>query len=961
MVNDGAAILFLRGESFRTSSVVLPARPRKGRRSSLAAIALIACFAVSATISDGRAAEDSPRGDAAAAAPAPLILAQASESAPKGLPPRPTYIPGTEITPEKPTAAPKAASKAAPAPARSTAAPADAAPAKPKPAADKKVAKKANVQPSAPAPAAAPAAAPAPAAAAPSPWPVQPAQIAAGSAVSEVWQKLRPYVPAPGDFAVVPGSAMKPVLVQNDEFDFCQEIKCHRSAAVVGAWNGGAFDALRGEFRLHGGGHADYGGNEVYVFDFSTLTWRRETDPQPLTGPFMRDSDGDGKEDACPMPASGPAATHTYQGFVYVPKIDRYWLFGTVGYCSQGMGVSQAWEYNAHDKSWTELPQFVNLARYARLVVDARSGNVIAHVGNETGWKEIDPVARKVIRTLTPDPFGSYAEGPAVFDPLRGTLYAVVKGKNTDRLVAYSVPAGKKGKFETRRVTEWPKEAKKHWGLGLHASGLLVLWDGNDRIVIVEPDSGKSWESEAGGADYGSMGNTNKPGKVYSKWQYIPELDVFFGISNPDQGIVLYRLGGAPVEITQADPAPEANPSDDEDEELVSGDDGSEEALSDEDEDEEGAEGVPGAPDRLGAAAVQPPMDNGRPVPLEIEEAASWAEVCAEAVLCDPLGEGDVLYRGKVVESGPPPHGKHWRSIGHKMGMADSRRAEADPEIGGLRFYFPSESGSGSAGNFKTNFSPDYSFQVGPAEAGAPTQEVYIQFQVRYSCNFIWTDCDPDSPNYRKERRCYHKRRTEDGCTSSKIALISTGDRPGFRADACTLIQTAINHHEDHHLHGFHRCPRARGFGRRLPKVGGRYQGDAQPNGLYYCPRILSDYSMSAWNNSADTCFRLIDDKWITIQLHLRFGPWQKKPKKKEARLSHASIWGAIEGEHGGRQRLVIDRDFYAMQPETPNDFVGKIWLMPHLYGKDKQEKHPPFNVWYRNLVISEKPIPNPS
>src|SRR3546814_6200432 len=84
---------------------------------------------------------------------------------------------------------------------------------------------------------------------------------------------------------------------------------------------------------------------------------------------------------------------------------------------------------------------------------------------------------------------------------------------------------------------------------------------------------------------------------------------------------------------------------------------------------------------------------------------------------------------------------------------------------------FPANTGSGAAGNFKTNFSPDYAFQVGP---DAAAQEVYIQFQVRYSCTFIWTDCDPNSPNYRKERRCFKDTNGKGGCTGSKIALIST-------------------------------------------------------------------------------------------------------------------------------------------------------------------------------------------
>jgi hypothetical protein len=606
-----------------------------------------------------------------------------------------------------------------------------------------------------------------------------------------------------------------------------------------------------------------------------------------------------------------------------VPKIDRYWLLGTVEYCSGGMGGSSAWEYDARSKTWTALPELAQYAKFARAVVDPRSGNVVLHVGRKTGWHEIDPGSREAVRSFTNDPFGSYIDGPAVFDPQRGALYTIVEGRSTDRLVAYDWPAPDEGKgFGGRLVAEWPKEGKKAWGLARHASGLLVLWDGNARILVVDPQNGQFLELDPGGQSYRSMGSASKPGKVYSKWAYVPEIDAFFGITNPDLGIVLYRLGGPGLGAQGATAAAAESP---------------------------------------GVRAMKAELrDNGRSGPLEIEESAAWQEVCAAAVLCDAMGVGEVMYRGKAIDHGPP-EGKGWRSISQKFEHPDAVRPAADPEVGGLRFTFPSHSGSGVAGNFKTNFSPDYSFQVGPAEVGAPAQEVYIQFQVRYSCTFIWTDCDAASPNYRKERRCFLNKGGKGGCTASKIALISTGDRDDSRADACTRIQTAINHRSDHTLHAFHRCPRAQGFGTRLPRVGGRYQGDIQPNGLFSCPRLLGNGLASGWNNTADSCFRLIDDKWITIQMHLRFGPWQGGAGESDAALSHVSIWVAIEGEAGGRQRLVIDNDFKASNPNDSKDFVGKIWLMPHLYGKTNKEAHPPFFVWYRHLVISDSLIPNPA
>src|SRR3546814_2777254 len=47
-----------------------------------------------------------------------------------------------------------------------------------------------------------------------------------------VWKRLAALLPQPGEFAVLPGSALRPHLVREGEFDFCREIKCHRAPKI---------------------------------------------------------------------------------------------------------------------------------------------------------------------------------------------------------------------------------------------------------------------------------------------------------------------------------------------------------------------------------------------------------------------------------------------------------------------------------------------------------------------------------------------------------------------------------------------------------------------------------------------------------------------------------------------------------------------------------------------------------
>ena len=44
---------------------------------------------------------------------------------------------------------------------------------------------------------------------------------------------------------------------------------------ITGAWSGGAYDTKRDRLIIWGGGHGDYGGNEMYAFDVNALSWSR--------------------------------------------------------------------------------------------------------------------------------------------------------------------------------------------------------------------------------------------------------------------------------------------------------------------------------------------------------------------------------------------------------------------------------------------------------------------------------------------------------------------------------------------------------------------------------------------------------------------------------------------------------------------------------------------------------------
>lgn len=91
---------------------------------------------------------------------------------------------------------------------------------------------------------------------------------------------------------------------------------------VIDAWSSFGWDAKRSRLVLFGGGHANYNGNEVYVFDARTLQWSlgyhsHDRDSANMTTLEQRNEW-----------QHGPISAHTYDNQSYLPNLDRFLTWG---------------------------------------------------------------------------------------------------------------------------------------------------------------------------------------------------------------------------------------------------------------------------------------------------------------------------------------------------------------------------------------------------------------------------------------------------------------------------------------------------------------------------------------------------------------------------------------------------------------------------------------------------------
>lgn len=91
---------------------------------------------------------------------------------------------------------------------------------------------------------------------------------------------------------------------------------------IIAAWSSFAWDSRRATLVLYGGGHANYRGNDVYLWRASTQRWERGALPSESA------QDALGNWNAIDGPDHAPASAHTYDNTIYLPIVDRTLVLG---------------------------------------------------------------------------------------------------------------------------------------------------------------------------------------------------------------------------------------------------------------------------------------------------------------------------------------------------------------------------------------------------------------------------------------------------------------------------------------------------------------------------------------------------------------------------------------------------------------------------------------------------------
>jgi hypothetical protein len=336
----------------------------------------------------------------------------------------------------------------------------------------------------------------------------------------------------PGEWYQVPNSRISSVLPN--------PVPPGDPATLIEAWSGGALDSTRSRLIVWGGGHNDYGGNEIYVFDVNILTWSRTWGPSsnipPLYGSTCSNTYSDGN----------PVSRHTYGGLSYLPATDRFWINGGSRYCGGGAGGVDTWEFSFATRTWTQRGNapdgtLGNVAAY-----DAQTGHVFMRGYRD--FMEYNPTSGTWTVRGEYGPGESSDAMTAAVDPTRRLFVEIGEGRlrvwNLSNF-GYTEPAGTGcSSLKNARAPGFSFDSTIRKFVG---------WAGGSTVYSLDPTN---WSCTAHAAANNVTPSAPASHGTYGRFQFIPAKNAYVVVNSIDTNVYFYKLsaGSGSSDVTAPDP-----------------------------------------------------------------------------------------------------------------------------------------------------------------------------------------------------------------------------------------------------------------------------------------------------------------------------------------------------------------------------------------------------------------------
>lgn len=358
-----------------------------------------------------------------------------------------------------------------------------------------------------------------------------------GLASGASWAQSDPATMPPNSWLSVPNTKLRSVAPIEGQFPGTWGVI--GPSGVVSAWSGAALDTRRSRLIVFGGGHADYGGNELYAFNVASLTWERLTDP--TVSPAADDSDQN--------PDGTPQSRHSYGGLAYLAHADRFFALGGSVFSSGHAACTKPWTFDLAAKTWT---RDANAAPFTPGYDCSSAYDPVTH---KLWFCEFTSGTWAVVHGYDFDtkawstlPIGTDRGYSCVaLDSRRGLLVTI---SLVGVVTAYDVRGNAPGQVWTTSGDQAFQNGDA-WEGGFDydpVSDKLVGWR-RDKVYVLDPGT-KVWTSYA---PAGAPATT--AAGIFGRWRYVPSVDAFILLTSTDDDVHFYKMpstgAAAPAILTQ--------------------------------------------------------------------------------------------------------------------------------------------------------------------------------------------------------------------------------------------------------------------------------------------------------------------------------------------------------------------------------------------------------------------------
>jgi hypothetical protein len=294
--------------------------------------------------------------------------------------------------------------------------------------------------------------------------------------------------------------------------------------AVMGAWNSGAFDTKRDRLIVWGGGHTDYSGNEIYVFDLATLKWSRVTDPY-------------NDNDEVQHPDGAPVSRHTYNSIAYIPDpVDRFFVGGGAAIWSSAQFLDDNTYLFDFDTLRWETKSTTPVAYIGAFCAVAGDGRVWQHGAGQ--------VSSLAVYDATTDTWTSHADDGGWFsyaytcdvDTARNHLLAV----GNDKTLAWDLNNPNQTVTILQTSGDREVEDSENTGLAYHpGSDRLIAWNGGASVYALDRNTNVWTRIDTTGSVSPGAATVNG---TFGRFRYSPTSDLFVTVASVISNVFVYRL-----------------------------------------------------------------------------------------------------------------------------------------------------------------------------------------------------------------------------------------------------------------------------------------------------------------------------------------------------------------------------------------------------------------------------------